>query len=67
MKLLIFASLCSFLFGFYLYPQNILPEWAKGIVWYQVFPERFANGDKNNDPAAEKVFLNDTFIPQIGK
>lgn len=39
--------------------QNVLadagfarvPEWATGIVWYQVFPERFRNGDPGNDPA----------------
>lgn len=35
--------------------QNIVPEWAKGIVWYQIFPERFRNGDMNNDPEAFKV------------
>ncbi|MDQ8283011.1 glycoside hydrolase family 13 protein [Enterococcus faecium] len=27
-----------------------IPEWVKGTVWYQIFPERFANGDKANDP-----------------
>ncbi len=27
-----------------------VPEWAKTAVWYQIFPERFANGDKSNDP-----------------
>lgn len=26
------------------------PEWAKGAVYYQIFPERFANGDTRNDP-----------------
>lgn len=26
------------------------PEWVKETVWYQIFPERFANGDPNNDP-----------------
>ena len=26
------------------------PEWAKGIIYYQIFPERFANGDTSNDP-----------------
>jgi cyclomaltodextrinase / maltogenic alpha-amylase / neopullulanase len=29
-----------------------VPEWAKKVVWYQIFPERFSNGDKTNDPAA---------------
>jgi len=26
------------------------PEWVKGTIWYQIFPERFANGDPSNDP-----------------
>ncbi|MDD5629098.1 MAG: glycoside hydrolase family 13 protein [Elusimicrobia bacterium] len=29
--------------------------WARGKVWYQVFPERFRNGDPANDPAAADV------------
>jgi len=27
-----------------------VPAWAKDIVYYYVFPERFRNGDKANDP-----------------
>ena len=30
--------------------NNFTPEWSKGIVWYQIFPERFNNGDPDNDP-----------------
>ncbi|UCE20477.1 MAG: glycoside hydrolase family 13 protein [Gemmatimonadota bacterium] len=26
------------------------PEWAKRVVWYQIFPERFRNGNPKNDP-----------------
>lgn len=26
------------------------PEWVKDAVFYQIFPERFANGDVSNDP-----------------
>lgn len=26
------------------------PEWAKDIFWYQIFPDRFYNGDKSIDP-----------------
>ncbi len=26
------------------------PDWAASAVWYQIFPERFRNGDPNNDP-----------------
>jgi len=67
MKAVIFNFLFSFLLVVCSYPQNVLPEWAKGIVWYQIFPERFANGDTTNDPTAEKVFKNDSFIPQDWK
>ena len=27
-------------------------DWAKDAVWYQIFPERFRNGDPSNDPKA---------------
>ncbi|WP_426449916.1 alpha-glycosidase [Paenibacillus sp. S-38] len=26
------------------------PEWAKSAIFYQIFPDRFANGDPENDP-----------------
>lgn len=44
--------------------QEKVPLWAKGVVWYQIFPERFANGDTSNDPEAEKVFVNSRKIPE---
>lgn len=44
--------------------QEKVPLWAKGVVWYQIFPERFANGDTSNDPEAEKVFVNNRKIPE---
>jgi cyclomaltodextrinase / maltogenic alpha-amylase / neopullulanase len=28
-----------------------VPGWAKEAIWYQVFVERFRNGDPSNDPA----------------
>jgi len=40
-----------------------VPEWAKGVVWYQIFPERFANGDPTNDPEPEKTFIKSDSIP----
>jgi cyclomaltodextrinase len=30
--------------------KDFTPDWSKGIVWYQIFPERFSNGDPKNDP-----------------
>lgn len=29
-----------------------VPEWAKTAVFYQIMPERFANGDSSNDPSS---------------
>ena len=29
--------------------DQFVPEWAKGIIWYQIFPERFRNGDPDNE------------------
>jgi cyclomaltodextrinase len=29
---------------------DFTPTWSKGVVWYQIFPERFNNGDPSNDP-----------------
>lgn len=26
------------------------PQWVKDTVWYQIFPDRFCNGDKSIDP-----------------
>ena len=26
------------------------PSWAKGVIYYQIFPERFCNGNRENDP-----------------
>ena len=31
-------------------PKFETPDWAKHAVWYQIFPERFRNGDPSNDP-----------------
>lgn len=33
-------------------PVFATPEWVKDAVFYQIFPERFANGDPTNDPFA---------------
>lgn len=40
-------------------------DWAKGAVWYQIFPERFRNGNPNNDPIKERVLGNNDVDWQI--
>lgn len=32
-----------------------MPEWAKRAVWYQIFPDRFRNGDPSNDPTLADI------------
>lgn len=36
-------------------PFNEPPSWAKNVIWYQIFVERFNNGDKSNDPKPENM------------
>ncbi len=41
-----------------LYAQNkseSVPSWAKKAIWYQIFPERFSNGNLSNDPKPEDM------------
>src|SRR4029079_14307275 len=33
-------------------PAFKVPSWASTAVVYQIFPDRFANGDRKNDPKA---------------
>ncbi len=32
-----------------------VPAWAADAVFYQIFPERFCNGDRSNDPTRESL------------
>ena len=36
-------------------PLDRVPAWAKEAIWYQIFPERFSNGDIFNDPKPEDM------------
>jgi cyclomaltodextrinase / maltogenic alpha-amylase / neopullulanase len=31
-------------------PQFFVSEWAKDAIWYNIFPDRFYNGNRENDP-----------------
>jgi glycosidase len=46
--------------------EDFVPAWAKKAVWYQIFPERFCNGDKTNDPTIETLkgaYPQDSYSP----
>ncbi len=36
-------------------PFDQAPAWAADVVWYQIFAERFRNGDPGNDPTAADI------------
>lgn len=57
-RFLILTSFISVGFFNQIYSQqNVrgVPDWAKEVVWYQIFPERFCNGDKSNDPTPQDM------------
>jgi glycosidase len=35
---------------------NRVPQWAKDAIWYQIFVERFRNGDPSNDPDINDLY-----------
>lgn len=61
---------------FHLLSAPSVPEWAVGVVFYQIFPDRFRNGDPSNDPQdGEWVYMGQRIVkkewdepvdPQIG-
>ncbi|NIQ29666.1 MAG: hypothetical protein GTN89_04685, partial [Acidobacteria bacterium] len=36
-------------------PDLAVPAWAKDAIWYQIFVERFRNGDPSNDPTLPDI------------
>jgi len=60
MKTIRIISLFIFMTFTYNFAQQMkekthVPAWAKEAIWYQIFPERFNNGDKSNDPKPEDL------------
>lgn len=52
---LLFAQCCVFNAFAQKPPEYKAPGWANGVVWYQVFPERFRDGDSSNQPTAQRA------------
>lgn len=38
------------------------PAWAKEAIWYQIFVERFNNGDPSNDPTPQTIYAASNFM-----
>ncbi|MBQ6588482.1 MAG: alpha-glycosidase [Butyrivibrio sp.] len=43
---------------FRIFPGFFTPNWAKGAVMYQIFVDRFCNGDKSNDVKTGEYYYN---------
>ncbi len=52
-------ALLLLLFPISVTAQEIVPNWAKTVVWYQIFPERFRDGDATNQPIRESIEYHD--------
>jgi glycosidase len=58
----------AFVFDAERFPVFATPDWAKEGVFYQIFPERFANGDATNDQDfSEWYYEGLTDLPASGK
>ena len=55
LSVFIFISPIIFAIGKNMNKKEFVPQWAKEVVWYQIFPERFRNGDKTNDPDLNSI------------
>lgn len=65
----IFITLLTLIFTVSCMPVEKIPrvpEWSKNAVWYQIFPERFNNGDSTNDPSVSDVINIWPFIEPKG-
>lgn len=43
-------------YNFWITPSFTTPDWAKGAVFYQIYTDRFYNGDKTNDVEDDEYF-----------
>ena len=50
-------------FAFTIIPGFSTPDWAKGAVMYQIFVDRFYNGDKSNDVESDEyIYINEPCV-----
>lgn len=52
-------------FNFEITPGFSVPEWAKGAVFYQIFVDRFCNGDTSNDVLDNEYYYIDKGTTQV--
>jgi cyclomaltodextrinase len=56
LTLVVFASACAWGSPRGVHEANLdVPAWAGDAIWYQIFVERFRNGDPSNDPTVHEI------------
>ncbi len=49
-------------------PRFETPDWVRDGIFYQIFPDRFFNGDRSNDPDFDEwYYKGKTRLPRVGK
>lgn len=43
----------------------VTPDWAKGAVMYQIYPDRFCNGDRSNDVKTNEYLYLKRMVEQV--
>lgn len=62
------SSDMMFFYSEHLLPKFETPDWVKHGVFYQIFPDRFWNGDKANDQTFDEPYYEGiTELPESGK
>lgn len=52
-------------FDFSFTPGYKVPDWAKGAVYYQIFPDRFCNGNPDNDVEDNEYYYTGGHVRKI--
>lgn len=52
-------------FDFSFVPDHKVPDWARGIVFYQIFPDRFCNGNPANDVETNEYYYAGGHVKKI--
>ena len=52
-------------YSYCLYPGFHTPDWAKGAVMYQIYTDRFCNGDKTNDVVDDEYCYIGAHVHQV--
>ncbi len=56
---------CRPQYDFCIVPGFSTPDWAKGAVMYQIFPDRFHNGDMSNDVVDGEYYYIDRPVKKV--